>query len=148
MGAINGTLYSAFSMAGTISTAVTEAARIYSCKTASFKCDVDLPDASTKDSAAWAQHISGIKTWSIDYSGVWDEADAVNTLSVAEIMALLIAGNVSRKVAFVPKILGTATVGWSGMGSFKGISLDAPMEQPITFAGSLQGNGALAVFTT
>lgn len=150
MGAVSGTLYAAFSMAGIISTAVTGAARIYSCKSATFKCDADLPDVSTKESAKWAQHLEGggLKNWSIDFNGIWDETDAANSLSVAEIMALLIAGNVSRKIAFIPAILGTATVGWSGMGSFKGISIDAPMEAGCTFSGSLVGNGAVAVFTT
>lgn len=150
MGAVNGTLYAAFSMAGTSATAVTGAARVYSCKAATFKCDVDLPDVSTKESAKWAQHLEGggLKNWSIDFNGVWDEADAANSLSVAEIMVLLIAGNASRKVAFIPAILGTATPGWSGMGSFKGISIEAPMEAGCIFSGSVVGNGAVAVFTT
>lgn len=150
MGALNGTLYTAFSMEGTISTAVTQAARIFSCKNATFKCDIDLPDVSTKDSAGWAQHLSGggLKTWGIDFDGVWDEVDVATTLSVAEILALIIAGNADRKVAFIPAALGTATVGWAGMGTHKGIQLAAPMEAGMTFAGSIQGNGALQVFTT
>lgn len=153
MGAVNGTLYVVFSGAGPIATAlVASTDRIFNCKTATFKCDVDLPDVSTKESAAWAQHLEGggLRNWSVDFSGVWDEAGAGATMSVADILALMIAAvpnnNLLRRVAFAPAILGTASVGWSGMGSFKGVSIEAPMETGCTFSGSVVGSGPLVVF--
>lgn len=147
---VNGTLYAVFSGAGPIATALAATDRIFSCKTSSFKCDVDLPDVSTKESAGWAQHLEGggLKNWSIDFSGIWNEAGTATSLTLAEIMALIIAGNVMRKVAFCPAALGTATVGWSGMGSFKGMTFEALMEAPCTFSGSIVGSGPVAVFTT
>lgn len=150
MSAVNGTLYAVFSAAGTLATAMASTDRVFSCKTATFKCDVDLPDVSTKESAAWAEHLEGggLKNWGIDFSGVWNEAATATALTFAEIIALIIAGNVMRKVAFCPAALGTATVGWSGMGSFKGVSVEAPMEVGMTASGSIVGSGALAVFTT
>lgn len=150
MAAVNGTLYAVFSAVGTLATPITSADRIFSCKTSSFKCDVDLPDASTKESAGWAEHLNGggLKNWSIDFSGIWNESGTATSLTFAEILALIIAGNVMRKVAFCPTVLGVASVGWSGMGSFKGVQVGADMEAPMTSSGSIIGSGPVAVFTT
>ena len=146
MAAVNGTLYAVFAIVGGIATAAAATDRVASCKTASLKVDIDLPDASTKDSAAWAQHITGLRNASIDFSGVWDEAATGTLLTVNEIMVLLLAGNAEMKFAFIPAAMGTTLKGWKFVGSFKGISIDAPAEQPCTFAGSAVANGALVLF--
>jgi hypothetical protein len=146
MAAVNGTLYGFFSAAGTISTAVASTDKIYSCKNATLNVDVDLPDASTKESGGWAQHITGIKKASVSFDGVWDEAGTATTLTIAEILALIIAGNTQRKFAFVPAALGTTIPGWKFMGSFKNITIGSDMENPCTFSGSVESSGALVLF--
>jgi hypothetical protein len=146
MSAINGTLYAAFATTGTIATAVASTDRLYSCKSATLKVDIDLPDVSTKESAAWAQHITGLKNWSIDFNGVWDEAGSATQVTFSEIMALIIAGNVSAKYCFIPAALGVSIPGWKGMGSWKGLTVTGDMEQGCTFSGSVVGNGALILF--
>ena len=146
MSAVNGTLYAVFSTTGTIATATASTDRIFSCKTSTFKCDADLPDVSTKESGAWAEHLAGIKNWGIDFGGVWDEAGTATALTAAEILALIIAGNAKRKFAFIPAIMGVATPGWKGMGSFKGIQLGADMETGCVFSGSVVGSGAPVLF--
>jgi len=146
MSAVSGTLYGIFSTTGTIATASASTDKVYSCKSATFKCDVDLPDVSTKESAGWAEHLSGIKSASVDFSGVWDEAGSATALTAAEILALIIAGNTMRKFAFVPAALGTTIPGWKFMGSFKGMQLGADMEVGCTFSGSAVASGAVVLF--
>jgi hypothetical protein len=146
MSAINGTLYAIFSTAGIISTAVASTDRVFSCKNTTFKCDVDLPDVSTKESGGWAEHLAGIKSASVDFGGVWDESGTATALTAAEILALIIAGNAKRKFAFVPAALGTTIPGWKFMGSFKGMQLGADMEAGCTFSGSAVASGAVSLF--
>jgi predicted secreted protein len=148
MAAVNGTLYAIFSTTATsTSTATASGDKIYSCKSATWNVDIDLPDVSTKESGGWAQHIGGLKSWNVSFDGVWDEAGSASALTAKEIMDLIIAGNVKRKFAFIPAALGTSIPGWMGMGSFKSMSVTADMEQGCTFSGSAQGDGAPAVFT-
>jgi hypothetical protein len=146
MSAINGTLYAIFSTTGIISTASASTDRIYSCKTASLNVNVDLPDATTKESAAWAEHITGLRDASIDFGGVWDEAGSATALTATEIMTLIIAGNATRKFAFVPAALGTTIPGWKFMGNFSKMGITADVEKPCEFSGSVKATGALVLF--
>jgi hypothetical protein len=146
MSAINGTLYALFSTTGTIASAVASTDKIYSCKTASLKVDIDLPDATTKESAAWAEHITGLRGATCDFGGVWDEAGSATALTATEIMTLIIAGNTARKFAFVPAALGTTIPGWKFMGNFSGMSISADVEKPCEFSGSVKATGALVLF--
>jgi hypothetical protein len=146
MAAINGTLYALFSTAGTISTAVASTDKIYSCKSASLKVDIDLPDATTKESAAWAEHITGLRGATVDFAGVWDEAGSATALTATEIMALIIAGNVTKKFAFIPAALGVVIPGWKFMGNFSNLGITADFEKPCEFSGSAKATGALVLF--
>jgi predicted secreted protein len=135
MAVINGSAYAVW--------ANTE--RLWSCKNGSLKVDVDLPDVSTKESAGWAAHIIGQKSWSIDFDGVYEDAGGTAVLMTpAEILALIIAGTAAATVYFKPTS-GTATTGWSGSGTFKSMTITGNMESGIAFSGSIQGTGALAV---
>jgi predicted secreted protein len=147
MAAVNGTLYAVFATVGTISTASAATDRLYACKTASLKVNVDIPDASTKESGGWWEGIAGQKDWSIDFGGVWNEAGSATTMTATEIMADIIAGSVVKKFAFVPAALGTTIPGWMGMGIFQGLSISADNEKPCEFSGSVKGSGPWAVFT-
>jgi predicted secreted protein len=147
MAAINGTLYAPFSTSGTVATATASADKIYSCKSATLNVNVDIPDATTKESGGWWEGIAGLKDWSIDFGGVWDEAGSATALTATEIMAHIIAGNAARKFAFVPAALGTTIPGWMGMGFFTGEKITADLEKPCEFSGSVKGTGALALFT-
>jgi hypothetical protein len=147
MAAINGTLYGLFSTVGTVATASASTDRIYACKSASITFDTDVPESSNKESAGWFEGIPGIKNVKISFSGTWDEAGSATALTAAEIIAAVIAGNTARKFAFVPAALGTATPGWMGMGIFSNIGINADMEKPCEFSGSVQGTAAWAVFT-
>jgi hypothetical protein len=144
--AVNGTLYAIFSTAGTISTAVASTDKIYSCKSASINIDIDLPDATTKESAAWAECISGIRQGKLSFGGVWDEAGSATALTATEIIAVIIAGNAARKFAFIPAALGVVIPGWKFMGHFENMGITADLEKPCEFSGSVKSTGAISLF--
>jgi predicted secreted protein len=135
MAVINGTVYSVWNS--------TE--RLWSCKNASLKVDVDLPDVTTKEDAGWAKHIQGLRNWSIDFDGVYEDAGGTSVLMTpAEILASIIARTASAEVSFKP-VTGTATTGWKGDATFKSITITGNMESGITFSGTIVGNDALEV---
>jgi predicted secreted protein len=144
MAAINGTLYAVFSGATPGAMAVTE--RLFYCEGATLNVDVDLPDCTTKESAGWARHLNGVRNWSIDYNGKYDVGAPATEVTPTEILASIIARNADTTMAFIPAIMGVATPGWSGLGTFKNIKIDAPQEAPMTFSGSIAGNAPLALF--
>jgi predicted secreted protein len=135
MSAINGTVYSVWN--GT--------ERLWSCKNASLKVDVDLPDVTTKEHAGWGKHLQGLRNWSIDFDGVYEDAGGTSVLMTpAEILASIIARTASAEVSFKP-VTGTATTGWKGDATFKSITITGNMESGITFSGTIVGNDALEV---
>lgn len=135
MAVINGTAYAAWS--GT--------ERLWSCDSCSLNVDVDLDPVTTKEDGGWEKHINGLRKWSIDFSGVYEDAGGSATLiTPAEILAAIIARTADTEVAFKPAS-GTATTGWKGNATFQSIKIDAPMEQGIKFSGTIVGNAPLTV---
>ncbi|MFH1194083.1 MAG: phage tail tube protein [bacterium] len=143
MAAISGTTYAVFQGA---TTTTVEANRLFSCKNSSLKVDVDLPDVTTKDSAGWLAHLVGNKNWSIDFDGVYDTSASATTITPDELMAAFIAQTGSTICSFIPKIVGVATAGWTGLATIKGLVVTGDLATGITFSGSFVGNGALALF--
>ena len=136
MSAINGTLYGVFSGATN---------KIFNCKSASLKVDVNLDDITTKESGGWARHLNGLRSWSIDFEGVYDETDAgATSMTPVEILAAIIARTADAECAFKPDATTTGT-GWKGNGTFKNITLTGDMEVGIKYSGSLVGNAPLEV---
>lgn len=136
MPAVNGSLYSVFSGATN---------KIFNCKNASLKVDVDLPDVTTKESGGWARHLDGggLRNWSIDFSGVFDETDAgVTSMTPVEILAAIIARTADAECAFKPAATTTGT-GWKGNATFKSMTITGDMETGVQYSGSLVGNAPL-----
>lgn len=102
--------------------------------------DVDLPDATTKDSLGWAEHINGLRKWSISVSGKYDTSGS--GLTPNEILTAIIARTADAVIKFATD--GTGSVGWSGNGTFQNLQVQGPMEQPTSYSCTIQGNGALA----
>jgi predicted secreted protein len=130
MGKINGTLYCAFSGSDKI---------LYNTNT-SLNVDVDLKDVTNKESAGWAEHLKGVRKWSIDFDGLYDEEGS--GITPDEILAAIIARSADITAYFKPT--SGATTGWTGTGTYKNIKIDAPAEGGLTVSSSIQGNGALA----
>jgi hypothetical protein len=134
MSAISGSMYGVFSGATN---------KLFSCRTSSLKVDVNLDDVTTKDSGGWAAHINGLRSWSIDFEGVYDETDAgATSMTPIEILAAIIARTADAECAFKPDATTTGT-GWKGNATFKNITLTGDMETGIKFSGSLVGNAPL-----
>lgn len=144
MAAINGTLYAAFSGAVPGTMAATE--RLFYCKNATLNVNVDLPDVTTKESAGWARHLNGLRDWTIDFDGIYEPGTPATEITPTEILASIIARSPDTTMAFIPAIMGVATPGWSGLGTFKNIKIDAPQEGPMAFSGQIVGNAPLALF--
>jgi predicted secreted protein len=135
MSAINGTTYAVFYGATN---------RLWSCKNSSLKVNVDLPDVTTKEDGGWAKHIDGLRDWTIDFDGIFEETDAgVTTMTPTEILAAIIARTADAEVAF-KLATGTTSTGWKANGTFKSITITGDMEQGVTFSGQIVGNAPLA----
>jgi hypothetical protein len=135
MAVINGTSYAVWN--GT--------ERLWSCKNSSLKVDVDLPDVTTKESGGWAAHINGLRSWSIDFDGVYEDLGGTSVLMTpAEILAAIIARTADAEVSFKPAS-GTLNTGWKANGTFKNITITGDLETGIMFSGSIVGNAPLTV---
>lgn len=109
-------------------------------KSCTLNIEQDLPDATTKDSSGWAEHINGLRSWTIDFDGAWDVSGSGMTPN--ELIAIIIGRTADATVKF-----GTSAAfatGWTGTATVKNISIGAQMEDVSTFSGQLVGNGALA----
>ena len=97
----------------------------------------DLPDATTKSSGGWADHINGLKSWSIDFDGLVDYSASYG---VEELFDNLKNGNnVTVKIS-------TTTTGdsyFTGSASCANLSMTGDMEAPMSFTGAFTGKGTL-----
>jgi predicted secreted protein len=100
--------------------------------------DQNLPDATTKGSGGWADHINGLRNWSIDVEGV---ASFTATTGNVDKLAVLITTRASVTASFAPSTAGL--VRFSGTVNLANLSISAPMEDVVTVSGSLTGKGAL-----
>jgi predicted secreted protein len=104
---------------------------------ATLNIEQDLPDATTKSSGGFADHINGLKSWSIDFDGLVDYASSYGAEELFD--NLKNGNNVTVKFA-------TSTGGdsyWQGTASVASLSMTADMEAPVSFSGSFTGKGTL-----
>lgn len=96
-----------------------------------------LPDSSSKDSAGWADHINGQRSWSIDLNG---RADFGNNDNVETLAALII----DRAQATIEWSSSTSgDVKFTGTVSLANLTLGAPNEDVASLTGTLTGKGEL-----
>lgn len=110
---------------------------------ATLTIDVDLPDATTKDSAGWADHIHGLRNFSLTIEGY--AAYNATTGNVADLLDLII-DRTSATFQFAPSGAGNTMV--SGSVSLANLELGANMEETASLSSTLTGKGALTVSTT
>jgi len=125
---------------GTIMTIYSGSDLVLLTKNCTLNVEQDLPDATTKDSAGWAEHINGLRNWSVDFDGAFEVG--TSNMYPGEIVASIIARTADTVIKFGTSA--AAATGWTGNGTFKSISISAPMEDVPTFSGTIVGNGALA----
>jgi predicted secreted protein len=126
---------------GTLNAIISGSDRLLHIQNATLNVNVDLPDATTKESAGWAEHINGQRDWGISFDGAYDVLGSGMTPD--EILAIIIARTADAAIKFTTDGA-TGAVGWTGNATVQNFSLVGNKETPATFSGSLKGNGALA----
>jgi hypothetical protein len=107
--------------------------------------DMDLPDASHKGSAGWAEHIRGQKSWSVDLDGLAD-FETGTTGGVQDVVNYIL-NRENVQIEFVPlagSFDGSKGVSYEGNASCASVSVVASNEDTCTLTGSFTGNGELA----
>ena len=134
MAQINGTLMTVY---------YNDTSLILSTTDCTLNVNQDLPDTTNKESGGWAEHINGLKDWSIDFSGMYETEGTGETSP--ELMAIIVAGTAAVSMKFGTSA--AAASGWTGDGTLSNISFEAPTEGPATVSGTIVGTGALAAIT-
>lgn len=102
--------------------------------------DVNLEDATNKESAGWAQHLTGLRSVKINFTSLFDTGlmtDTPTILSAKNLMDYII-----NQTGLIVGIIGGPypILGEADMSS---LSFDAPMENAMTLAGSVTIDGPL-----
>jgi predicted secreted protein len=110
----------------------------------SIGLDVDLSDATNKESAGWAEHLTGLMNAKIDFNALFSTglmSDTPAVLSAKDLMDYIL-----NQTNLLVSILGGAfpIIGEADLSS---LSFDAPLEGAMTLSGSLKINGALYPLT-
>lgn len=106
----------------------------------SLSVNMDTRDTTTKESAGWSEKLEAVKSWSVEAEGLQDFGDSATDQNFDDLFAKLIARD-SVKISF--------TTGATGEYQYRGdafitsLSMDAPMEDNVTYSISLEGTGAL-----
>ena len=126
---------------GTLCAIISGSDKLLHIDNCTLNVNVNLPDASTKESSGWAEHINGQRDWEITFDGKYDETGT--GITPDEILAAIIARSADTAIKFTTDGA-TGAAGWTGNGTYRNLSLAANMETPATFSVSIKGNGALA----
>lgn len=101
----------------------------------------DLPEATTKDSSGYAEHIAGVISGEISFEGLVAYDDSNNAIEAADYLL----GRTKVYWEF-----GTATTGdatYSGAGYLNSVEMSAEMESPVSFSGSITVTGSISKAT-
>jgi len=109
----------------------------------SLNIDVDLPDASSKSSSGWAEHIKGQRSWSVDLDSLAD----FETTTVGGVKTIIdyVINESDVSIEFEPQTgaFDSAGISFTGTASTSSVSVEASNEDTATLSGSFTGNGAL-----
>jgi predicted secreted protein len=100
--------------------------------------NMDVADATTKDSAGWSEGIAGLKSGEISFDGLVDYSDANNA---EQLLDYLIARTQ------VTCVFGTVASGdsiYTAEGYISSLEQSAEMEAAVTFSGTITLTGAIA----
>jgi predicted secreted protein len=118
-------------------------------KNCSLSVKANLPDASTKDSGGWADHIGGQMSWSLKTDGLATVTPTGADYVVGDIFTAL-TDRTTVTVKFTTYNGSSAILGdlyWAGDAFIESLDMTADMEAPVTFSASFTGNGVLTQAT-
>ena len=125
---------------GTVMLLSSEGVNIALQRGVSLGVNLNLDDATNKESAGWANHISGMLNASIDFDALFSAA-ATPVMSAKDLMDYIL----NRESLLISILgLGYPIVGQADMSSLK---FNAPLEQAMSLSGSLKVNGQLFVLS-
>jgi predicted secreted protein len=115
---------------------------IIGCATSSeLSVNVDLADATCKDDGGWADHIHGLRDWSVSTDGL---VSYNGTNNIGDLYTLL-SGRTSVSLKFTTNVTGDLV--FSGTASVASISVSAEMEAAVTYSVEFTGKGPLTKAT-
>ena len=103
--------------------------------------NLDVADATTKDSSGWSEGIAGLKSGEISFDGLVDYSDANNA---EQLLDLLIARTQ------LTAIFGTVVSGdsiYTADGFISSLEQTGEMESAVTFSGTITITGAIVKST-
>lgn len=112
------------------------------CNNATLNINVDLPDATTKSSSGWAEHIKGQRDYTIDVEGMIDYS---SSWGINDLATHIIDRTAAMSVEF-----GTGTTGhqkFTGTVDASSLTIGGGKEETATWSGTLVGTGILVKAT-
>jgi len=109
---------------------------------ATLNVEMDLPDASSKQSSGWANHIQGQRSFSVDLDGLAD----FEVSGSVQVLIDHILDRTTVSIEFEPDAGfagGTKGYSYQGSASVSSVSVVASNEDTATLSGSFVGTGAL-----
>jgi hypothetical protein len=114
---------------------------ILAATTHSISIDVDLPDATTKGSAGWAEHIHGLRSASGNIDILYDPTESYNKAEIWDMVS-------NRKGAKIKSSTEETGYQYFEMDvSLSNFTENADMEQPVSFSTAFQSNGTITLKT-
>ncbi len=132
MSKVNGTLFAVYH----------DSDKILYATAATLTTEQDLASVTTKESGGNSGHIRGLRKWSIDFAGRYDEDDTPVGITADDVMALIIAGAVAADIKFEATD-GSVDKLWTGSGTIQNMKILKNTSQPMDYSGSIQGTGEL-----
>lgn len=126
---------------GTVTLAKLNGSPIAHQQNSTMNINMDLVDATDKDDAAWADHIQGLRDWSVDVDGLIDFTSSFGN----DELRSMIVNKETAALEFGSGVTGTAKM--TGTVSLSGLTEEHPQYAPGTYSGTLVGKGALTVTT-
>jgi hypothetical protein len=102
-------------------------------KGCSVSVEQDLPDAASKDSGGWSEHINGLRNASVDFEALM----STTGINAGELMDYII-----DRESLLMAIVGGVAFPMVAEVDVKSIKIDAPEEAAMTLSGGFKINGA------
>ena len=113
-------------------------------KEGTLNMNVDLIDVTDKDSDRFAENIVGLRDWSIDVAGNLDFTDTVGYETFVDAFI----NGTSLTVKWGLKSPVTGDIEFTGTVNLSGLTNEGPLEDAISWSGTLVGTGAIVKVVT
>ena len=106
----------------------------------SFTLNVEASaiDATSRDSAGWSEYIMGVRSFTLDFDGLVNYADDIDPAYLES----AVENRTKMFVKFTDNLAGSLI--YNGYVYVSSLTIDATMEDVVTYSGSLQGTELLA----